>query len=104
MLLHLDCQSAAGFLESSLGSMTGASILPRRETSQDLRASYPEQPIGGIALGGALVKQLKMDEAIQVYEQRREKGVTKDFETLLYNNLAWAYLLKYDPSSKARAP
>jgi tetratricopeptide (TPR) repeat protein len=73
-----------------------------RETEKAFRECvhiYPATLIPKINLSAALIKQLKLDEATTLLELQKDCHEDDPYVSLLYNNLAWAYLLKKDEDS-----
>jgi hypothetical protein len=64
---------------------------------------YPDQPVPLINLTASALKLGRADEAIGLLEALKAKGCPRQYDALVNNNLAWAYLLRFTDQSIAHA-
>lgn len=65
----------------------------------DAVLKYPLAELVRINLSVCYIKQMKIDEALSLYDQYDFERVDRNIRPLIYNNLAWLYLLKHDEIS-----
>ena len=65
---------------------------------------YPKTPIARINISACLLKQMRWEEALAGLECELPNFKPKDpYVFLVYNNLAWAYLLQFNPGAFVQA-
>jgi tetratricopeptide (TPR) repeat protein len=64
---------------------------------------YPSSLIPRVNLSAVLIRQCKIDEAIECLEPLLEECDKDQYASIMYNNIAWAYLLKGDKDSQQKA-
>lgn len=87
---------AASISNDGVGYLESRDYERAEKLFREVFETYPEHPIGHINLAVVLLKLLRLDEAIAILESVRKNPFDKQYEALICNNLAWAYLLKND--------
>lgn len=64
---------------------------------------YPDEPIPMINLSVTLLKQLKFEESLCVLQHLKAQNREKKYDFMIFNNLAWVFLLKHDKDSLSQA-
>lgn len=64
---------------------------------------FPKHPMAIINLSATFCRTGQIDEAIKILEDLKDSSDDNKYDTLIYNNLAWAYILKLDNKSLCKA-
>ncbi len=64
---------------------------------------YPVPLLPKVNISAVLIKQLKLDETVALLESLQDEYVHDPYVFLLYNNLAWAYLLQGNEEALQKA-
>jgi len=64
---------------------------------------YPIPLLPKLNLSATYIKQLKIEETIALLEPLKETYKDDPYKFLLYNNLAWAYMLKFEEQALEKA-
>jgi tetratricopeptide (TPR) repeat protein len=70
---------------------------------QECSTLFPKAILPIINLSAALIKQLKLEQAQFFLEKQTPKFENDPFQFLIWNNLAWTMLLKYNKASLEKA-
>lgn len=92
-----------GIVNEAMGYFDDKDFEAAERILRQYNDKFKNQPLIQINLSASLIKLLRFDEAIKILENLEAEENDKKYDFIIFNNLAWAYLLRDYPNSIKKA-